>query len=264
MEHFILGKCPIRPKPGRGAVEKVPSLPCNQPAALKRLLEMIIFSLHAAYREQASKELSYMLFLTTAVFSPGDELKLSQDDGGIPIMVQLYPFNDPAFKKEVDAMFIRVGANLEDLVNFPRRMFLRNEGDFGVGVFGPEDYKVNDFLGFYLGTVEDEPHGRHVVTSKTGKAKYCNGGNSRLLPVSAHLERGTPGSYMNSSANRRNKDGSSMKANARADRTKQILHTHEGRRFACIPMFCSAPFSADFTVWPYDPEAGHGSSFRSG
>jgi hypothetical protein len=264
MEHFILGKSPIKPKPGRGAVEKDPALPCNQPAALNRLLEMIIFSLHAAYREQASKELSYMLFLTTAVFSPGDELKLSQDDGGIPIMVQLYPFNDPAFKKEVDAMFIRVGANLEDLVNFPRRMFLRNEGDFGVGVFGPEDYKVNDFLGFYLGTVEDEPHGRHVVTSKTGKAKYCNGGNSRLLPVSAHLERGTPGSYMNSSANRYNKDGSRMKANARADRTNQILHTHEGRCFACIPMFCSAPFSADFTVWPYDPEAGHGSSFRSG
>jgi hypothetical protein len=263
MEHFILGKCPIRPKPSRGA-EKVPSLPCNQPAALKRLLEMIIFSLHAAYREQASKELSYMLFLTTAVFSPGDELKLSQDDGGIPIMVQLYPFNDPAFKKEVDAMFIRVGANLEDLrVKFPRRMFLRNEGEYGVGVFGPDTYEEGDFLGFYLGTVEDEPHGRHVVTSKNGKAKYCNGGNSRLLPVSAHLERGTPGSYMNSSANRRNKDGSSMKANARADRTKQILHTHEGRRFACIPMFCSARFSADFTVWPYDPEAGHGSSFGS-
>ena len=205
-----------------------------------------------------------MLFLTTAVFSPGDELKLSQDDGGIPIMVQLYPFDDPAFKKEVDDMFCRAGAKMEDLVKFPRRMFLRNEGDFGVGVFGPEDYKVNDFLGFYLGTVEDEPHGRHVVTSKTGKAKYCNGGNSRLLPVSAHLERGTPGSYMNSSANRRNKDGSRMKANARADRTNQILHTHEGRRFACIPMFCSAPFSKAFTVWPYDPEAGHGSSFRSG
>jgi hypothetical protein len=265
MEHFILGKSPIKPKPGRGAVEKDPALPCNQPAALNRLLEMIIFSLHAAYREQASKELSYMLFLTTAVFSPGDELKLSQDDGGIPIMVQLYPFNDPAFKKKVDAMFFRMGANLEDLrVKFPRRMFLRNEGEYGVGVFGPDTYEEGDFLGFYLGTVEDEPHGRHVVTSKTGKAKYCNGGNSRLLPVSAHLERGTPGSYMNSSANRRNKDGSSMKANARADRKNQILHTHEGRRFACIPMFCSAPFSKAFTVWPYDPEAGHGSSFRSG
>ena len=264
MEHFILGRCPIRPKPGRGAVEKDPVLPCNQPAALNRLLEMIIFSLHAAYRDQASKELAYMLFLTTANFSPGDELKLSQDDGGILIMVQLYPFDDPTFKEEVDKMLRNAGAKQEDLDRFPRRMFLRNEGEFGVGVFGPDTYEVGDFLGFYLGTVEDEPHGRHVVTSKSGKAKYCNGGNSRFLPVSAHLNRGAPGSYMNSSASRRTKDGKKLKANARADRKHMVLHTHEGRRMACIPMFVSARFSKDYTVWLYDPEAGHGSSFGSG
>ena len=264
MEHFILGRSPIRPKPSRGPAEKEPSLPCNQPAALKRLLEMIIFSLHAAYREQASKELSYMLFLTTAVFSPGDELKLSQDDGGIPIMVQLYPFNDPAFKKEVDAMFIRVGANLEDLVNFPRRMFLRNEGEFGVGVFGPDTYEVGDFLGFYLGTVEDEPHGRHVVTSiGSKKAKYCNGGNRRCLPVSAHLKLGTPGSYMNSSQGRFNEDGSRLNPNARADREHQVLHTHEGRLMACIPLFALYNFAKAFVVWDYDPNARRGASFRS-
>jgi hypothetical protein len=264
MEHFILGRSPIRPKPSRGPAEKEPSLPCNQPAALKRLLEMIIFSLHAAYRERASKELSYMLFLTTAVFSPGDELKLSPGGAGICIMVQLYPFDDPDFKKEVDAMFCKVRAKQSDLVRFPRPMFLRNEGEFGVGVFGPEEYEEGDFLGFYLGTVEDEPHGRHVVTSTSGKAKYCNGANSRFLPISAHLERGTPGSYMNSSVNRHNKDGSSMQPNARADRINQVLHTHEGRRMACIPMFCLAPFSEAFTVWQYDPEAGHGCSFGSG
>ena len=69
MQHFVLGRNPMRPKLGRAA-DSEPSLPCNQPAALERLLEMVIFSLRAAYRGRAFKELSYMLFLTTAVFSP--------------------------------------------------------------------------------------------------------------------------------------------------------------------------------------------------
>jgi hypothetical protein len=259
MQHFVLGRNPMRPKLGRAA-DSEPSLPCNQPAALERLLEMVIFSLHAAYREDASKELSYMLFLTTAVFSPGDELLLS--GVGIRMEVRLYPFNASHFQREAWDELVR--AKAKGLDKFPRTMFLRNEGQFGVGVFGPEEYEKGDFLGFYLGTVEDEPHGRHVVTSiGSKKAKYCNGGNRRFLPVSAHLKRGTPGSYMNSSQNRFNEDGSRLNPNARADREHQVLHTHEGRLMACIPLFALYNFAKAFIIWDYDPEAGHGVSFGS-
>jgi hypothetical protein len=155
-------------------------------------------------------------------------------------------------------------AGAKGLDKFPRTMLLRNEGQFGVGVFGPEEYKKGDFLGFYLGTVEEEPHGRHVVTS-TGstKAKYCNGGNRRFLPVSAHLKLGTPGSYMNSSQGRFNEDGSPLKPNARADRKHQVLHTHEGRLITCIPLFALYDFGKAYVVWDYDPKAGHGVSFGS-
>jgi hypothetical protein len=259
MQHFVLGRNPMRPKPARTA-DSEPSLPCNQPAAFKRLLEMVIFSLHAAYRERAAKELSYMLFVTTAVFSSGDELLLSGE--GISMEVQLYPFDDPVFIGEVNKMFQKVGA--KGLDKFPRTVLLKNEEEYGVGVYGPDVYEKGDFLGFYLGTVEDEPHGRHVVTSiGSKKAKYCNGGNRRFLPVSAHLKRGTPGSYMNSSRNRLDKDGSCLKPNARADREHQVLHTHEGRRMTCIPLFALYYFEKAFIIWDYDPEAGHGVSFRS-
>ena len=261
MEHFVLGRNPIRPKLERAA-DWEPPLPCNQPAALKRLLEMVIFSLHAAYRGHASKELSYMLYLTTAVFSPADEALLSGE--GISMQVRLYPFDDPVFQKK--ALDVLGRAKATNLDKFPMIMFLRNEEQFGVGVFGPGEYKKGDFLGWYLGTVEDEPHGRHVVTSmgsEDSKAKYCDGGNRRCLPVSAHLKFGAPASYMNSSLNRRDKDGSRLKPNAKADRKRQVLHTHEGRRMVCIPLFALHAFARAFIIWDYDPEAGHGDSFGS-
>jgi hypothetical protein len=114
---------------------------------------MVIFSLRAAYRGRAFKELSYMLFLTTAVFSPGEELLLSGE--GIRMEVRLYPFDDPIFQKDALAQLGRAGA--KGLDKFPRTMLLRNEGQFGFGVFGPEEYKKGDFLGFYLGQLKKNP-----------------------------------------------------------------------------------------------------------
>jgi hypothetical protein len=259
MQNFVLGLSPERPKLSRAAESK-PSLPCNQPAALNRLLEMVIFSLHPAYREDASKELSYMLFLTTAVFNPGDELLLTGE--GIRMDVRLYPFDDPVFQGKASAALRRAGA--KGLDKFPRTMLLRNEGQFGVGVFAPGEYKKGDFIGFYLGTVEEDPHGRHVVSSMgKGEAKYCNGGNRRCLPVSAHIKLGTPGSYMNSSQGRFNEDGSPLKPNADPDQNHLVLHTHEGMPMSLIPLFASYDFAKAFVVWDYDPNARRGASFRS-
>jgi hypothetical protein len=221
---------------------------------------MVIFSLHPAYREDASKELSYMLFLTTAVFNPGDELLLTGE--GIRMDVRLYPFDDPVFQGKASAALRRAGA--KGLDKFPRTMLLRNEGQFGVGVFAPGEYKKGDFIGFYLGTVEEDPHGRHVVSSMgKGEAKYCNGGNRRCLPVSAHIKLGTPGSYMNSSQGRFNEDGSPLKPNAAPDQNHLVLHTHEGMPMSLIPLFASYDFAKAFVVWDYDPNARRGASFRS-
>ena len=94
-----------------------------------------------------------MLFLTTAVFSPGEELLLSGE--GIRMEVRLYPFDDPIFQKDALAQLGRAGA--KGLDKFPRTMLLRNEGQFGFGVFGPEEYKKGDFLGFYLGQLKKNP-----------------------------------------------------------------------------------------------------------
>ena len=233
------------------------ALCCQQPAAFQRLIHFLVFSLHPAYREDAAKELSYMLFVTTAVFNPRDELLLSGEDG-IRMEVQLYPFDDAEFKKSVDAMLAKKRKGSTGTDKFPRTFFLKNEVEFGVGVHGPDQYEEGEFMGFYLGTVDVEPHGRHVVTSISMDDKYCNGAANRFLPVSAYLKRGTPGSFMNSSKDRFDDDESPVQPNVWADRINQIQHVHEGRRVTCIPLFVLRQFQNKPVLWNYDPAARHG------
>ena len=201
-----------------------------------------------------------MLFVTTAVFNPRDELLLSGEDG-IRMEVQLYPFDDAEFKKLVDAMLAKREMNTRSSTGtgkFPRTFFLKNEGEFGVGVHGPDQYEVDEFMGFYLGTVDVEPHGRHVVTSISMDDKYCNGAANRFLPVSAYLKRGTPGSFMNSYKNRFDDDKKAVQPNVWEDRINQIKHVHEGRRVTCIPLFVLHQFQNKPVLWDYDPAARHG------
>ena len=117
-------------------------------------------------------------------------------EGGIRLEVQLYPFDDPVFREEVDAMLRKRKAG--GLDKFPRIVILINEEEFGVGAFGSGAYEKGNFLGFYLGVslrTDEEPHGRYVVTSLGKDPKYCD---SFGVPASEHRRRGTFGSCMNS------------------------------------------------------------------
>jgi hypothetical protein len=256
MEDFLLGRSPVKPME-RGKISS-----CPQPAAFKRLLEFVVFSLHADFRKDAAEELSYMLFVTTPVFSPLEERLLS-GDMGIRMEVRLFPFEDPDFMRRAEAMLTRVKA--KGLGKFPRTVFLKNEEDIGVGIFGPDEYEKDDFLGFYLGFNDLTPDGRYVLTSigKDAGAKYSNAEFTRFLTLSDFLELGAPGSVMNSSWNRVGQDGKPLKPNARADRKNAIEHTFRGRPVQCTPMFGKHTFQREFVNWRYNPQAGHGSSFDS-
>ena len=245
MATFLHGLTPLRDMPHRNK-----ELSCHQPEALKRLCEFFISALHPANREDAAAELSYMLFVTTVVHTPGNELLLS--GGGIVMKVQLFPFDDDDFKAKVRNM-LKETEGLE----FPRDVFLRNEGDVGVGVFAPGKWKKGHFFGFYLGT-DDNPRGRHVVTSIGLDTKHCDGAASWFLPFSVFLERGTPGSFVNSSWNR----AADIRPNLRLDRRKQLTHFYNGKLLVLIPMFVQYDFADAFTSWDYNPNARGGSSFN--
>ena len=258
MADFLYGRSPDKPATRR---ETAHCMICNQPAAFQRLLELFVFSLHAAYRERAVQGISNMLFPLTVLFSPGDELLLSQGDG-LRVEVPLYPFDDdPDFKKSVDKMLKQKRA--KGLEKFPRTVFLKNEGEFGVGVHsGPGEYKQGEFCGFYYGIEGDmdaEPSGRYVVTSTGQDAKYCDGFG---IPASEHRRRGTFGSFMNSSWFRRDAEGKSLRPNVTLDQKSLIRKTCEGRKIVCIPIFALRDFSNEFFNWDYDPGAGHGCSLN--
>jgi len=70
-------------------------------------------------------------------------------------------------------------------------VLLRNEGEYGVGVFAPGKWKEGEFFCWYLGIAVAMPHGRHVLTSVgSEKAKYCDGSNSYKLPLPLYIELG--------------------------------------------------------------------------
>ena len=183
-------------------------------------------------------------------------------EGGIRLEVQLYPFDDPVFREEVDAMLRKRKAG--GLDKFPRIVILINEEEFGVGAFGPGAYEKGDFLGFYLGVsfrTDEEPHGRYVVTSLGKDPKYCDGFG---VPASEHRRRGTFGSCMNSPWNREAEPPGTgkLQPNVMVDRDHQIQHTSQGRELTLIPIFALHEFSNKPLHWDYDPGAGHGRSFN--
>jgi hypothetical protein len=257
MALFLYGRCTERTAEGRVAADYKT---CDQPAAFNRLLEAVVFGMHAAYRETAATDVSNLLFFSTVVYSPHDELLLSGD--GIRLEVQLYPFDDPVFQQKVDDMLKRRKAKGRD--QFPRIVFLKNEGIFGVGAHGPGAYEKGEFLGFYMGVSlrqDEEPHGRYVVTSFGKDPKYCDGFG---VPASEHRQRGTFGSCMNSCWNREAEPPGTgrLQPNVTVDRDFQLQHTSEGRELTLIPIFALHEFSNKPFNWDYDPGAGHGRSFN--
>ena len=223
---------------------------------MRRLCEMFLLALDPESSESVAQEPTYLLFLTTTVFNPEQELAL-QD--GIAMMVRFDPFDDPAFREEALAK-LHAGRDEKArsrlrLGEFPREVKLRNEGKFGVGVFAPGQWTKGQFFCWYLGIVAAIPRGRHILTSIGMAAKYCDGSNSRALPLSTYLELGAPGASINSS---RGRDG--VGANLSIDQNIQILHQVGGKRYSLTPLFVANDFEDAPTCWDYDPAAGHGTS----
>ena len=262
MDGFLHG---LKPR----AMRKEEDKRCGQPAAMRRVCEMLVIALDPACYKKVADESSYSLFLATNVFNPLQELQLEGE--GIAMMVKFNPLDDPTFQDEALKKLktllggrggagrgrARRGARgaAQDAAPPPsRRVLLRNEGEFGVGVFAPGEWKEGEFFCWYLGEVVAIPHGRHVLTSiGSDCAKYCDGSISHKLPVSLYIKLGAPGPSVNSSRNRPD-----VEPNLRIDRGIQIIREFQGRRMVAYPLFVNMDFADAFTCWDYDPDAAHG------
>ena len=241
VERFLHG---LKPRALRTEEDKW----CRQPAAMRRACEMLIIALDPASSEKVAAEFSYTLFLTTTICNPGQELLLRNQ--GIAMVLKLNPFGDPVFEAEA----LKVLKSTADGVRrSSRQVLLRNEEEYGVGVFAPGKWKKGEFFCWYLGVVVARPHGRHVLTSMTSDEKYSDGSNSPKLPLSLYLELGNPGASVNSSWFR-----PGVLPNLKIDRTIQILHEYRGMLMAASPLFVADDFADAPTCWDYDPNAAHG------
>jgi len=244
VERFLHGL-----KPGQDSKRQDQAGWCRQPAAMRRVCEMLIIALDSESYEKVSVEFSYTLFLTITIFNPGQELLLQGD--GIAMMVKVNPFGDPVFERKALKM-LKLTANKAQ--RFNRRVLLRNEGEYGVGVFAPGKWKKGEFFCWYLGIAVAMPHGRHVLTSfGSKKEKYCDGSNSYKLPLPLYIELGAPGPSVNSSKNR-----PEVRPNLKMDRKLQILHEYQGIPMVVSPLFVAKDCADTFTWWEYDPDAAHG------
>jgi hypothetical protein len=241
VERFLHG---LKPRALRNEEDKW----CRQPAAMRRACEMLIIALDPASSERVAAEFSYTLFLTTTIFNPGQELLLQAQ--GIAMVLKLNPFDDPVFEAKALEV-LKLTAN--EARGRSRQVLLRNEEEYGVGVFAPGKWKKGEFFCWYLGVVVARPHGRHVLTSMTSDEKYNDGSNSPKLPLSLYLELGNPGASVNSSWDRPD-----VQPNLKIDRTIQILHEYRGMLMAASPLFVANDFADAPTCWDYDPNAAHG------
>ena len=254
VDRFLHGLKPVSVRPEQD--ER-----CRQPAALRRLCEMLIIALDPASSEKVAVEFSYALFLTSTVFDPAQELLLP--DEGIAMMVKFNPFDDPAFeRKALEKLRSQLGGarggrgarGAAQAAAPPpsRQVLLRNEEGLGVGVFAPGEWTKGEFFCWYLGLAVAIPHGRHVLTSIGSDAKYNDGSNSHRLPLSEYMELGAPGASVNSSRNR------DVQPNLRIDRNVQIQHEFRGKLMVASPLFVAVDFANAPTCWDYDPDAAHG------
>ena len=235
------------------------STKCQQPAALKRLCDMVVRALHPDHREEIAAQPFDHLFASTTILTADQERLLSTT--GIPMKSLVLPFDGDDFKAK--AMRVLKGTlGLDESLESPLELLLLNEGDMGPGVKVPGQCKKGHFFGWYIGRVVGAPRGRHVVTSKSAKnprLKYCDGAPTWDLPFSFFIERGAPGSCINSNWNRFCHD-KAMRPNLRLDRNKQITHVWNGQELVMYPMFVLQDFANAFSSWDYDPAAGGGRS----
>jgi hypothetical protein len=223
----------------------------RQPAAVKRLAQHLVMSLHRETRDRFIEETASSPFCATPIHTPEGEAQLSDEEGGIPLKIQLYPLDgDPEWKDKAMKSLTRAGFDMPGLVRLsahPRNACLKNEPDKGVGVFGKGEWDKGTFALWYVGRARQHGIRRYSVALQDGSGQYCDAEACRFLSLEWLIEKGLAGPFVNGELN---------SSACNLELVKDSWFEHEG--FIWIPMRVKTTFQDAYCAWKYDHAADKG------
>jgi hypothetical protein len=175
--------------------------------------------------------------------------------GGITVKVARFPIrDDDEFRKK--ALLAIKNAELT-APDYNHTMLLINEGDKGVGLKLVDDWKTNDFSGFYIGFA-GEGHRRFVVSTpgQNELREQCDAAPCKDLPLTWFIETCVPCPFFNGVSNETD-------ANIKLFRTHSFKHVINKKEIICIPMgFKVFTRAGSYAAWKYTHDAGRGRSLK--
>jgi len=243
---FVLEKCFKLDTPGTRR-----NLGPLQPAACRRLAQLLAAGLREGTRGDVLRELPLMPGVTYPFFSPVQEGQLANE--GIRVPLNPYPIAGDEFKSKAEAAIEKAGLRVDNVTQ--RWVLLINEGKKGVGVQVVGDFEQGWFFGFYIG-IAGEGFGRYsVATPGQGDVgEKCDAAPCKDLPLSWFINDGVPAPFINAAA-------TLAEANIDLFRQREFMFTHNfnGKKLICIPMGVRKSIKdKSFTSWVYPFDAVHG------
>ena len=225
----------------------------RQPAAVKRLAQHLVMSLHRETRDRFIEETASSPFCATPIHTPEGEAQLSDEEGGIPLKIQLYPLDgDPQWKDKAMKSLTKAGFDMPGLARLsahPRNACLKNEPDKGVGVFGKGEWDKGTFALWYVGRARQHGIRRYSVALQDGSWQYCDAEACRMLRLEWLIEKGLAGPFVNGELN---------PGACNLELVKDSWFEHEG--LIWIPMRVKNTFKDAYCAWKYDHAADKGCS----
>jgi hypothetical protein len=220
----------------------------RQPAAFRRLAQLVGLGLLARTQRTVQQELSLMPFPSIAIFTPDHEEKLKRE--GVSVRLAKFPIDEEGFKIQAIAKIKSAGLNAPDE---DRSVLLLNEGDKGVGMQMVGRFERNDFAGFYIGVAGDGISRYSVATPGCGRVgEKCDAMPCKDLPLSWFIENGVPCPFINAAR-------VDSEANIKLFRSDMFLYDWNGKILVCIPMgFKRNTEDKEFAAWKYQHSAAHG------
>ena len=223
----------------------------QQPAALGRLAQHLVWSLHPDTRGEFIHEASSSVFCATPVHSPEREAQLASPEG-IPMTIRVDALEGDedwkilAAKSLKDAGFKIEG--LDELRRNPRKACLKNEAEKGVGFYAFGKWEEGTFGLWYVGLASQHGIRRYSVTLHDGAGRYCDAEACRRLELNWLIENG-PGAFVN---------GTESLAISNLELLGKHFFEHKG--LVWIPMRVRTTFADTFGGWKYNPKADKGCS----
>ena len=222
----------------------------RQPAALARLSQHLVWSLHQETRVPFIAEMSSSPFLATPVYSPELEAQL-ESAGGIPMTIRVDALpGDGEWMAKAAERLKKAGfkrADLDKLRSNPRKGCLKNEPGKGVGFCGHGKWVEGSFGLWYVGPKRQHGIRRFSVALQDGAGDYCDGEPCRKLPLNWLIEHGLAGVFVNG-------DMDSKCCNL--ELLRECSFEHEG--LIWIPMRVKIAFRDAYGAWKYDHAADKG------